>query len=376
MRMEGGRLYGEGFKGETFDAAASPIPKAPRRRSGTRVDNATLVAALTRLRHRLHDGAVVLHGPHVRRSTLVLPASPATLDRLAGLVARTGAGLVAKRFKRAGAVGRADFERELSLGARVATAYEAVAGRGASARWTTLGSSLCWPSQSRRFHFAGIEVRTDEGQGQAHLYVLSRRCAAAVSAVIFDDASLRRFLAETTESLRLLHAGGWVHGDVKLANMVECGGGSGARFRLIDWELAVSAAELRRGRFVTKNFASPMFWYCWGMPVALAAATSVAWCVKNAPSCASGRRALSADGAEYHASIGAAVVAFQAHMAGPGVRDLSRAALMRRHWHTFDGFNVGVMALGVIVDRKRHPALTDAGRAEALAIVKRLLAFE
>jgi hypothetical protein len=371
-RQAGGRVYGEGVKGKTYNAAPGPGGPGGPAGKGKRVDTGTLAHDLRSLERGGQVARVVLYGPGVRPAQLALPG--AAVGRLATVVERHGGGLVAKHFRRAGATGRDDFMREVLMGARVAAAYEAGGGRGAADRYTTLGATLRFPAAAGRPAFPFVGACLIGADGGTRWYSLSRKCDGAVTHVRFDDATLLRLVGEVTESLRLLHGGGLLHADLKADNMVACSLGTrGPRFRFIDWEMAIAARDLQAGLFVSRPCFSPMFWYCWGLPAAGAVAVTLARTAKHAPACARGARTFSAAGAEYHARVGRATLEFEAHLAT--VPDMTRADLMRRHWTSFDGFNFGIMLLGVLVDRKRHSAVTPAVRAQVHTVIDRLLSW-
>ena len=93
--------------------------------------------------------------------------------------------------------------------------------------------------------------------------IFSMRCGPTLDGYAFDGESIVRFVSDMLRSFAMIHGSGYVHGDVKLDNMIHCSADD--RFKLIDWGLAEGVARLRarylRGVGRPKNYGSPLSWH-------------------------------------------------------------------------------------------------------------------
>lgn len=124
-------------------------------------------------------------------------------------------------------------------------------GPRAAARFLTLGD-------------LGGVCAVDAGARGA--FFLQTRCAAPLDRYEFGSAArVRACVREVLQSFARLHAAGYVHGDVKLDNMMACG----ARFKLIDFFKAapvagLAAAYAAHAWWPPTSSRSPMSWRAWG----------------------------------------------------------------------------------------------------------------
>jgi hypothetical protein len=270
------RVHGRGKWGETIDV----VSEGGRRGA----DGGTMVADLARLQQdeqRCTAWAVVADG---RGGVAPLRRVTTTVGALLAASRRYGRGLVAKRMR---AEARTAFDYELKALSRVRDAYRTTA---AVARFTALGvlpGVACLPppaagrpraardrppadaqvrprkAQVRPRPAQVQAVRLADGRG----YILSRRCEAPLDRFVFTtDREADAFVAQLLASFADLHAGGLLHCDVKLDNMIWCA--RERRFKLIDWGASSSVAQLTVRYLRTlsrpRNFASPLAWVAWG----------------------------------------------------------------------------------------------------------------
>jgi hypothetical protein len=258
--LEGGAIYGQGLHGRTIDAG---------RRSG---DDQTLAAELAAAPTSPPWIAWTVPSP----SSSVTSASSRTVRKVAAtdaeareLVRQLSGGpdardMVAKRFVDSPqSTAKSAFDYELLINQKVLAAY----GPRDSARYTTLASKLTWGTE----RVVGLHV-----PATGAYYTISTRCSTPLDRMAFADRDVPVLVRDILNSFRRLHAGGLLHGDVKLDNMIHCGsrrisksGSSPVAFRLIDWGATIRLKEdLPKVYLETlspKNTASPMAWYAWGL---------------------------------------------------------------------------------------------------------------
>jgi len=254
----GGAVLGQGVHGRTFDAG----------RTADARDGATLHAEL------------LAPGPQAPGRSWRLTFADgrevdcdAGPDRQALLSAVRGAhAFVAKTFLGArNRTAEESFGLELEMRARVLEAY----GSAAAAReFTTvtsglpLGSKKSKRSKSKPSHEL-VAIRVHGGGPPDAFYLLSSKCDVPLDRKAFGSpGELLEMALDMLDSFAMLHAGGVLHADVKLDNMVFCSSGPGRRFKLIDWGGSLGVRELRARYMASgepKNTASPMAWYAWGL---------------------------------------------------------------------------------------------------------------
>ncbi len=259
----GGAVMGQGVHGRTFDAG------------DTKHDRATLYAELLRPEAQACRWELHLAGGR----TAECDAGPA---RAALIKAVRGAkGFVAKTFIAASnRTAEEAFALEMEMRGRVLRAY----GSDAAAReFTTVTSglpvSLSLPGRGpSASELVGMRLRRASGtSGEDTFYMLSSKCDAPLDRHAFERPDeLVEMARDLLDSFARLHAGGVLHADVKLDNMVFCSmsmsgvraRGKGRRFKLIDWGGSIGEGELRERYMSTqepKNTCSPMAWYAWGL---------------------------------------------------------------------------------------------------------------
>lgn len=331
--MHGGRVYGRGKYGETLDATGD--------------DGETFAADLEALPGE-QPCRVWLGDGKTRHKT--------TVARLLAAVTAEGHAFVAKRMlPQAAGVARMAFVAEMRSIARINEAY---GGAGKVAHFTTLGGM-------RVGGFAdvvGVELHDDRR------YIFSRRCDVPLDKHAFGkDAD--HFVRDLLESFAALHAGGLVHCDVKLDNMIMCGD----RFKLIDWGSSERFEQVAR-RYVGKgNTASPMAWAAWGTGIATPAFYVGYFAVLYglAPlKCADFVRLASGAYASFRAAYDKEVQRQSRARSDEGFR----RGLLRRYVRSIDLFSFGmVLAHVACVFSKR---LSRRARARMLELARRLTHYD
>jgi hypothetical protein len=331
MTQTAGAAYGQGVHGRTIDA-------------GQTRDTDSLHAALTSA-PRVPAWVAYYRGkktPYARH-----PMSAAAMTALVGVLAKT-TGVVAKEMRV-----REAFEVELRTNARVLRAY----GRSAE-RFTTL----------RAFSLGMVGLFVP---ATGLHYTLQARCDVPLDRLAFGrpnelDAMVRDLLA----SFARLHDAGMLHADVKLDNMMLCG----RSYKLVDWGAAIPAAELRR-RYLSqvgsrpKNCLTPLAWFAYGLaPVSLPI-----FLVRHAMLFGLGTTSLAFQGlmASALASAQAEIERLEAEHADTGA---ARDAAMRRHWRSFDLFNLG-MAIAHLAC-SRSGGLKKAVHARLMRLARALTHYD
>lgn len=333
--QRGGRKLGQGKKGATYTI-----------QSDRRGDDETACRLITDL---VESGAATsarllhLHGPDDQLSgTEGLREFVAFLGS-----AKHTASFIGKRIVASSAeTRREEFRLETEAIQRVARAFGDRLGRR-----STLGAPA----------FRGKQVYGLALEPCAEFFVFSSRCGPSLDRFRFDDASVRRFVADILAGFEIIHGAGLVHGDVKLDNMIFCKkeGSAAGTFKLIDWGLAESAAQLKAryaGHRKPKNYSSPMSWYVWGMWRTLSWATYLGYylwkafgAVKSSPA--------------FRAFLLSAGRSFDDHLASAPTQ--SRGQLLRQFVWSFDLFNLGItFAMIATSDAARLSADTRAGLME------------
>jgi hypothetical protein len=324
MSQTGGREFGRGLHGYTMTVR------------GRSRDHATLTAELAKaplpwtlwcLPVRSARAAAAPHRVELRDA-----ASASAFLRVLGLAGSERT--VAKRFMSGVRAGRAEvaFAHELAMNQRVRAAYGGEAD--AARRFTTLVSPLRW---------RGEEVIAIHVPRADAYYTLGERCDVPLDKLAFEARHIEPFVTQILGSFARLHAGGLVHADVKLDNMILCGADT---FKLIDWGATLTLEGLRevyRRTLSPKNSASPMAWFAWGLGP-LAPQTSLIVIAKM-PRCG----ALLLESSRFRAfcrSLRASYrTAIERLVAGaPGRSEAhTRMAVVRAHARSFDLFNFGLL---------------------------------
>lgn len=286
--MRGGRTYGTGAHGTTFDAA---LPKGRERPSATCETSTTGCESLSQWLEAQRDITgdrvdVTFFGLASKggRGIVVRETDGKAGERLRARLSLPDArDMVVKSFHHPRSA-PAEFREEMKALSAVARAY----GPAACRRLTTIGSMSIGTGRIRRgriheIDFTGAIVRdARDGRALGH-FVLSRKCAATLKQYEFkEDRDLRDLVTQVLESLARLHAGGVMHCDVKGDNVMACpsdrdGDRDGDRdkadrFRLIDWGQAIKTVDLRRmysswsPEKLQKPFASPLSFVASGLP--------------------------------------------------------------------------------------------------------------
>jgi len=288
--------------------------------------------------------------------------------------ARTATRTVAKRMDEKDA-----FKYELETVARVRVAY----GPTGASEFTTLGALAVGKAHLAAVHVPAIGA----------YFIFSARCETPLDRYSFDNgADVDEFVRDVLESFARLHAAGMIHGDVKLDNMIRCSAAgrckadgkallAGRRYRLIDWGAATEAHRDLPRRYLgggrSRNTASPLAWFAWGLgPIA----GQIAF-VQHARKQGSGLSALILSVEFWRLAIGA-VSSSERHLArlrrmaaergGDTSEAAIRALVLEKHWRSFDLYNMGVI-LGSLAVTTRGGA---ARRAALLAVAVRLTHYD
>jgi hypothetical protein len=278
------------------------------------------------------------------------------------LVGALDAGHIAKFFK-PGPRAQESFLAEISMMRDLRRVY----GRSTEAYTTVRPVALNAPSlRLRADDVCAVHVSGGGGREGDARVVFSGRCDMEAADVRFDDALAERFVVDVLESMRMLHEGGVIHGDVKFQNMVKCTAGRlpSPRFKLIDWELSGDARKLRRGFVsgaIVKNYASPLAWRMWGLPKRLSVMTFIAYYAYKHTKWVVHEPGFFAD----LVSVAASYEAFHGSVSAEPL-----AALYDRYFATFDLFNFGVMLFAMARDSSN--GLRGAMRGRLAALARRL----
>jgi len=256
--MRGGALYGMGIHGRVIDIASSDPS-----------DHDTLHSFLSDAEQ--HEWALYVgtdSGYREVRASAQSPLSRSVMRacRLNGSGSGSGSGakMVAKMFVNSSRSldisPKEAFLAELTTNMRVLSAYSAdktgVQRRQNQALTTIRGLAVGAPLSGALF---GISVGDDV------FFTLQTMCESNLDdmSVFVSRESVHAFIIDALDGLKHVHAAEILHGDVKLDNMMLCGG----RHNLIDWGYAASFAETRELCTLTRtprNCASPMAWFAWG----------------------------------------------------------------------------------------------------------------
>jgi hypothetical protein len=333
MMQQGGAALGQGVHGRTIES--HEIPGDPD----------TLYDELRHRSPRSPPWQVWLSDSKSRkskRSSSSRPLTDAEADEVVRAV-RRARGTVAKRMTEP-----PEFEYELATLGRIRGAY----GSDADA-FTTLGA----------LRFKKRDVAALHVPATGAYFIFSSRCDTPLDRYPFArGADVDRFVVEILESFAKLHAAGFIHGDVKLDNMIHCecegrdrGKGDLRAFRLIDWGAATEARTELPKRYLRgdrpRNSASPLAWYAWGLgpilgPIAV---------VQHARHKGLGVMLRSF---EYVRFTAGAIESARRRLAelslGPGELD-GRRLVLREHWRSFDLYSFGVV-LAVLAHTTRGGA--------------------
>ena len=254
--MRGGASYGEGVHGRVIDVASSDPS-----------DHDTLqyfLSQATGLRHRPQAMSQewVLYialdrGYRVVRASALSPVCRHVMRVISGLGAGRGARMVAKMFVNdTSSVSKSispkeAFLAELVTNMRILSAFGArKAQRLTTIQSVDVGSDALF----------GISV----GDIYFTLQVLCESKLEDMTLFSTRDA-VHAFVVDILDGFAHVHAAEIFHGDVKLDNMMFCGGS----YKIIDWGYSASFAETRELSVATRtprNCASPMAWFAWGVP--------------------------------------------------------------------------------------------------------------
>ena len=376
--LEGGAIYGQGLHGRTIDAG---------RRSG---DDQTLAVELA---------AAPTSPPWIAWTVPSASASASGARRTVRKVAATDAearalvrqlsggpdarDMVAKRFVDSPqSTAKSAFDYELLINQKVLAAY----GPRDSARYTTLASKLTW-GVSAAERVVGLHV-----PATGAYYTISTRCSTPLDRMAFADRDVPVLVRDILNSFQRLHAGGLLHGDVKLDNMIHCGkSGSSKRmsgrsggpvaFRLIDWGATIRLKEdLPKVYLETlspKNTASPMAWYAWGLGPVIDQTFLVMHTQLyprtffTSPSfaafCASSL-------ASFHRQLISLTAAERERGKKVTLERQVRTTIVRRHGRSFDLYNFG-LALAHLAYTFGH-AWAPATKTRTLALARRLTHYD
>ena len=272
--VRGGAVMGQGVHGRTFDAGdVGDAGDAGR-------DRATLYAELLRPEAQACRWELHLAGGR----TVECDAGPARADLIKAV--RGAKSFVAKTFIAArNRTAEEAFGLEMEMRGRVLRAY----GSDDVAReFTTVTSGLpiSLPGRGPSSELVGMRLRmpsvpsvrsmpSKRSGGEDTFYMLSSKCDTPLDRHAFErPGELIEMARDVLDSFARLHAGGMLHADVKLDNMVFCSmagakaRGRRRRFKLIDWGGSIGESELRDRYMSTqepKNTCSPMAWYAWGL---------------------------------------------------------------------------------------------------------------
>ena len=246
---------------------------------------------------------------------------------------RTATGHVAKSMHE-----RHAFEQEIHTYADVLGAY----GVADAARYTTL--------RPLRIVGIGRVIGLECGRG-GNRYVLSARCETPLDRFTFArPADIDRFVPDVLSAFAKLHAGGMMHADVKLDNMIHCA--EERRFKLIDWGASMRAPDQVMRVYALnaappRNTASPMAWFAYGVGSRLARAV---FAYQNGRMHPRGfltspdyqRLILGA-----HSSYRRALDGLLAEVGGSEKR--ARELIVERHWRSFDLYSLGIVLAGIAI---------------------------
>ena len=339
--LVGGRTFGQGAHGRTMDAAE-------------RIDDMdTLFAELSSHLKRDTWTAWVIDRKKkatlVRRIQMTKPQAEAVLKAV-----RTATAYVAKSMDEDAA-----FRTELQTYAGVLDVYG-----DASDRFTTL--------RPLRVASVGDVV----GLGITfHRYVLSARCETPLDRFAFDKPKdIVQFTGEVLASFARLHAGGMLHADVKLDNMIYCA--SERRFKLIDWGASLMFPDDVRREYMTthraRNTTSPMAWYAFGLGSRLTRTVFMFQNGKMHP-----RAFLTST--DFQRIVIGAYASYRRTLdrildGVGGDETLARGVVLERHARSFDLYSFGMVLAGIAVGSAG--AQQGAIRAPLLALAERLTHYD
>lgn len=240
--MIGGRVYGQGLYGRTMNAA------------DIRGDPDTMHTMLAAM--RTNDRArCFAWGADGRKWT---PLSAAQFDALVALVASSDDSVA--KLMHAGPTTRAAFKAEMRAMALVRNAFGSHLDRCTTLR------SLVIPSPAGRTRGRGQDLDVSGLETPIGFFILSGRCDVPLDHFAFTQKNVAAFVRDILFGFSILHAGGVMHCDVKLDNMIYCA--SERRFKLIDWGASDKMDGVRR-RYLSvnrpKNTSSPFAWFAWGL---------------------------------------------------------------------------------------------------------------
>jgi hypothetical protein len=334
IETAGGAVMGQGKHGRTFDAGEVGAGRRP-------ADRATLY----------HELAGAAEQPW---TLYVVAARDRVGGRLSELACRTAAerarvlravrgarGFVAKVFL--GASNRSpreSFDMEIGPGGVRTKVIGAYGDQATCRRFTTVASGLPLPAWPGAPELVGLRLDASDTY-----YMLSRKCDTPLDRHPFERPDeLLEMARDVLESFARLHAGGVLHADVKLDNMVFCAApeDKGKRFKLIDWGGSIEVGDLRRQYLASrepKNTASPMAWYAWGLGTRLTVKAfmllhgrlyprSFLTSLEYARFCAS--------------SLQSFTVALERVQARTPDERATRAAILDEHARSFDLYNLGL----------------------------------
>lgn len=333
--QEGGRTYGEGVKGMTLD-----VPCIRR-------DANTLCAYVEKLYGGDHPVELCKVTMHVSTTPSSSSSSSSQSKKkyvLHGLEAwrmitetiPTNASkgkYIAKIFK--GTEAAAGFKREVVSMHELVSVY-----KGHVREYTTVGGV----SDGRGHMVIGMEIEMTASSSPTTYVALSKRCDKSAEKLHFDDRSALRFARDALQSLSILHAGGMVHGDIKLDNLIYCADDD--KYKLIDWELAdttsILAARYLKHR-KPKNYASPLSWYTWGIDkYSSITIFMLYYFYKHAGWVLRGN-----SHSHIRDELWDVARSFKNFMLRPDISKLSRRTLLQRYAHTFDTFNLGIILMWI-----------------------------
>jgi len=247
--MRGGASYGQGVHGRVIDVSSSDAS-----------DRDTLQYFLS---HAVSQEWVLYialdNGYRVFRESALSPMCRRVMRVISGMTGGAGRGtrMVAKMFVNdtpsvSKHISPKDaFLAELVTNIRILSAF----GTRKAQRLTTI---------------QGVAVGSDAlfGISVGEVYfTLQRLCESKLEDMSFFSSrdAVNAFIVDLLNGFAHVHAANIFHGDVKLDNIMFCGGS----YKLIDWGYSASFAETRELCATTRtprNCASPMAWFAWGVP--------------------------------------------------------------------------------------------------------------